>query len=81
MAGTDRVHSPRNARSREAQGCARATSRDITLNRELTHYYDDAGCLIIKARMPAERRALIVKALEMAMDKDFDENDVYPKGT
>ncbi|MCP4334070.1 MAG: DUF222 domain-containing protein, partial [Gammaproteobacteria bacterium] len=58
-----------------------ASSRDITLNRELTHYYDDAGCLIIKARMPAEQGVLIVKALEMAMDKDFDDNDVYPKGT
>ncbi|MCP4302118.1 MAG: DUF222 domain-containing protein [Gammaproteobacteria bacterium] len=45
-----------------------ASSRDITLNRELTHYYDHDGCLVIKARLPAEQGALIVKALEMAMD-------------
>jgi hypothetical protein len=40
-------------------------------DRELNHYYDHDGCLIIKARLPAEQGALIVKALEMAMDKDF----------
>ncbi len=47
-------------------------------NREVTHYYDHDGCLVIKARLPAEQGALIVKALEMAMDKDFaaNENDV-----
>jgi len=40
-------------------------------DRELSHYYDHDGCLVIKARLPAEQGALIVKALEMAMDKDF----------
>ena len=40
-------------------------------DRELSHYYDYDGCLVIKARMPAEQGALIIKALEMAMDKDF----------
>jgi hypothetical protein len=45
-------------------------------NREVTHYYDDAGCLVIKARLPAEQGALIVKALEMAMDAQFhDKHD------
>jgi hypothetical protein len=37
-------------------------------DRELSHYYDHDGCLLIKARLPAEQGALIVKALEMAMD-------------
>jgi hypothetical protein len=37
-------------------------------DRELSHYYDHDGCLIIKARLPAEQGAFIVKALEMAMD-------------
>ena len=37
-------------------------------NREVTHYYDHDGCLVIKARLPAEQGALIIKALEMAMD-------------
>ena len=50
-------------------------------NREMTHYYDHDGCLVIKARLPAEQGALIVKALEMAMDVQFHDNDVYPKGT
>ena len=40
-------------------------------DRELSHYYDHDGCLVIKARLPAEQGALIVKALEMAMDNDF----------
>ena len=42
-------------------------------NREVTHYYDHDGCLVIKARLPAEQGALVVKALEMAMDADFAE--------
>ena len=45
-------------------------------NREMTHYYDHDGCLVIKARLPAEQGALIVKALEMAMDARFYDNDV-----
>ncbi len=49
-------------------------------NREMTHYYDHDGCLVIKARLPAEQGALIVKALEMAMDVEFHDNDVQPKG-
>ena len=32
-------------------------------DRELSHYYDHDGCLVIKARMPAEQGALIIKAL------------------
>ena len=50
-------------------------------NRDVSHYYDHDGCLVIKARLPAEQGALIVKALEMAMDEDFRESDVCPKGT
>ncbi len=42
-------------------------------NREVTHYYDHDGCLVIKARLPAEQGALIVKALEMAVDASFVE--------
>jgi hypothetical protein len=55
------------------------TADEQHTNRELTHYYDHDGCLVIKARLPAEQGALIVKALEMAMDKDFA--DVDPEGT
>jgi len=37
--------------------------------REVTYYYDHDGCLVIKARIPAEQGELIVKALEMAIDE------------
>jgi len=40
-------------------------------NRRLDYHYDCDGCLVIKGRFPAEQGALIVKALEMAMEKDF----------
>ena len=40
-------------------------------NRKLDYYYDSDGCLVIKGRFPAEQGALIVKALEMAMEKQF----------
>jgi len=40
-------------------------------NRQLNYFYDTDGCLVIKGRFPAEQGALIVKALEMAMEKDF----------
>jgi hypothetical protein len=41
------------------------------IKREVTHYYDHDGSLVIKARLPAEQGALIIKALEMAMDTAF----------
>ena len=40
-------------------------------NRQLEYHYDSDGCLVIKGRLPAEQGALIVKALEMAMEKSF----------
>ena len=45
--------------------------------REVTYYYDHDGCLVMKARIPADQGELIVKALEMAID----EQDVHPAGT
>lgn len=48
-----------------------AVAEEQYRDRELSHYYDHDGCLVIKARMPAEQGALIIKALEMAMEKDF----------
>ncbi len=73
----------RGAKRAQETELANAQYRD----RELTHYYDHDGSLVIKARLPAEQGALIVKALEMAMDKDFAEtnananSDVHPKST
>jgi hypothetical protein len=40
-------------------------------SRELSYFYDDDGALVINARLPAEQGALIVKALEMALDRQF----------
>ncbi len=47
------------------------TANEQYNSREVTHYYDHDGCLVIKARLPADQGALIVKALEMAMDENF----------
>lgn len=52
-----------------------AVAEEQYRDRELSHYYDHDGCLVIKARLPAEQGALIVKALEMAMEKQFVRND------
>jgi Domain of unknown function (DUF222)/HNH endonuclease len=41
--------------------------------RHLTYFFDADGCLVLKGRLPPEQGALIVKALEMAMDQDFAE--------
>ena len=45
-------------------------------SRELGYFYDDDGALVINARLPAEQGALIIKALEMAMDRQFHDDDV-----
>jgi hypothetical protein len=38
-------------------------------DRRLDYHYDADGCLVIKGRFPVEQGALIVKALEMAMER------------
>ena len=42
-------------------------------NRQLSYYYDSDGSLVIKGRFPAEQGAVIVKALEMAMERQYAE--------
>jgi len=46
--------------------------------REVSYYYDDDGSLVIRGRLPAEQGAMVIKALEMAIDRaDKEEpNDV-----
>ncbi|MDH3545905.1 MAG: HNH endonuclease [Gammaproteobacteria bacterium] len=44
--------------------------------REFSYFYDDDGSLVINGRLPAEQGALLVKALEMAMDRQFHNDDV-----
>jgi Domain of unknown function (DUF222)/HNH endonuclease len=43
--------------------------------RQLSWFFDEDDCLVIKGRLPPEQGALIVKALEMAMDRDFAEQN------
>lgn len=50
------------------------TAADQFRQRELNHYYDHDGCLVIKARLPAEQGALIVKALQMALEAQEDKS-------
>ena len=46
-------------------------------DRSLSYYYDDEGSLVIKGRIPPEQGAMIVKALQMAMDRaDAEDPDV-----
>ena len=42
--------------------------------RNLSYHYDDDGSLVIKGRFPPEQGALILKALEMAMERQFKES-------
>ena len=44
-------------------------AQEMYLAREVTYHYDDDGCLVMKAKMPAEIGEIIVKALERAMDE------------
>ena len=39
--------------------------------REFTYYYDENGCLVMKAKIPAGQGELIIKALEMAIEEEF----------
>ncbi len=41
--------------------------------RELNYYHDDDGSLVIKARLPAEEGAVVLQALNAAMDARFKE--------
>lgn len=43
---------------------------------ELNYFYDDDGSLVINGRLPAEQGALVVKALEKAMDRQFHADEV-----
>ena len=67
-------------RLREAESACTAYD-----SRQLNYHYDSDGCLVIKGRFPAEQGALIVKALEMAMEKQYseqsDEDDLPPIAT
>lgn len=56
-------------RAERLQDCETANRQHE--NRFFDYHYDDDGCLVLKGRLPAEQGALIIKALEMAMEKEF----------
>jgi hypothetical protein len=43
--------------------------------RELNYYHDDDGSLAIRARLPAEEGAVVLQALNSAMDAQFTERN------
>lgn len=47
------------------------TAEAVYSGRELSLHYDESGAMVLKGRFPAEQGALILKALEMAMDEAF----------
>lgn len=53
-------------RAKEAEELSREEQQQA--NRSLSYYIDDDGSLVLKARLPAESGALLVKALDAAME-------------
>ena len=51
--------------------CQRAQRQQAS--RELTYYHDDDGSLVIHARLPAEEGAVVLQALNAAMDTQREE--------
>nr|MDJ0940862.1 DUF222 domain-containing protein [Woeseiaceae bacterium] len=49
-------------------------AQELYERRELTYRYDEDGCVVIKAKLPAEDGELVIRALERAID-------VSPEGT
>ena len=49
------------------------TANAVRVTRELTYYWDEDGALVFHGRLPAEQGAVILKALEMQMEKAFQE--------
>jgi hypothetical protein len=67
----------------EAEELSRAQRQNM--NREVRYHWDDDGSLVLKARLPAEVGALILKAFDLAVEEvppseqDFAERKWYHK--
>ncbi len=49
--------------------------------RELSYRYDEDGCMVIKAKLPAEDGELVIRALERALETGDDVSaDIVPSG-
>jgi hypothetical protein len=53
-------------RAQEAEELSREAQQQAT--RKVTYFYDDDGSLVLKGRLPAEIGALVIKALEAAVN-------------
>jgi hypothetical protein len=53
---------------------AREQARAQHASRELHYYHDEDGCLVIRARLPAEEGAILLQALNTAMDAQHEEH-------
>jgi hypothetical protein len=68
---------------RAYRGVERRAERENTeaqhAARELNYYYDDDGSLVIRARLPAEEGAVVLQALNAAMDaRAAQQNEAEP---
>ena len=54
------------------------TANDIYMAREASYHYDDDGGLVMKVRVPADMGELLVKAIDAAMDAEYDPEDESP---
>ena len=61
-------------RAKESEELSREAQQQAT--RQVSHCYDADGSLILKARLPAEMGALVLKALEAAMNDVSTETSV-----
>ena len=61
----------------KVRGCKKALelSDAVYEARELSVSYDESGAMILRGRFPAEQGALIVKALEREMEREFRDKD------
>ena len=47
------------------------TANAIHVTREMTYYWDEDGALVFHGRLPAEQGAVVLKALQMQMERQF----------
>ncbi len=67
MYSTRRPHQRRHRRVEHAEGETQVSNQHHA-KRKLDYYHDDEGYLVIKAKLPAEQGAIVVKAIEAARD-------------
>lgn len=63
-------------RAKEAEELSRAEQQRA--NRAVRYYFDHDGCLVLKARLPAEAGALLIKALDAAVEALPEEDGPRP---